>query len=167
MSNKLEIERKWKCDFDDFAILMATSDDFVVKSKTAIYQKYLLISEEVEARLRSRTNGEYSLTIKKGTGMTRSEIVINLNREEFMRLTGDKNANSLVKTRFEVDFKGISYEIDSYSFKDFVIIEKEFTSQVDAESFVCNLDLNLKEVTNDEAYYNKNLIDSVNELELL
>lgn len=130
-----------------------------------IEQVYL--SEEYDIRIRKRdfymydekgsikkkyTN--YTLTEKSGEGLSREELTITLNSQEYNVLKKLAVYPPLLKTRFL--FK-MGEELDSYD-NEVYIMEKEFDSVVDSETYVPWFEDVIKsEVTTNLYYTNKQI----------
>lgn len=115
---------------------------------------------------------EYTLTVKKGTGMVRREEEIHLDIWQFGCLFRTVT-RSIKKTRYEIPYVTMSedgsreihllLEVDVFegALQGLVIMEVEFHTQEDAESFVLPQwlqDVETREVTNDPSYKNQVLI---------
>jgi CYTH domain-containing protein len=150
---------------DYYALL--EKEDVKILDSNSIYQKYLDISDDTELRIRSNPSNGYTLVYKKGVELVRSELIFSITREDYLAKLGDKDVNSIMKLRTDFEYKGQVYEGDEFVGRDLVIVEKEFDSYVDAESFVSLIDIPMTEVTGNKDYYNRNLIENRKESELI
>src|SRR5215475_7944641 len=94
MGKSIEIERKF--------MVKHLPDNLESYAKKQIQQGYLFVGgEHEEVRLR-RTGNKYYLTIKKGTGLVRSEHEIELTNGQFEALWPTTMSRRLEKTRFNL-----------------------------------------------------------------
>jgi len=156
MKQKMEIERKWwfKGDVEEFL-----RECEIIKI-IHIYQKYLSMGEhEIRIRLKQK---EPLVVYKEGFGLVRNELTFRTTMKDFdekMELFGGKEVNSLSKSRLVVVYCSEEYEVDVFQDRSLVLIEKEFESVVDAESFVGAIEDIAEEVTGDYDFYNANLVN--------
>jgi CYTH domain-containing protein len=156
MKQKMEIERKWwfKGDVEEFL------EECEIIKTMPIYQKYLSMGEhEIRIRLEQE---EVLVVYKEGFGLTRNELIFKTTMEDYhekMALFGGTKVNSLSKVRYNVIYHSEEYEVDVFDDRSLVLIEKEFESVVDAESFVGAIEDIAEEVTGNYDFYNANLVN--------
>jgi len=124
-----------------------------------IEQGYLVVAEDgAEVRVRSRA-GEYSLTVKRGRGLARSEAEVAITAEQFANLWPLTEGRRLKKTRRIVVHGGFDVEVDVYggALSGLVVAEIEFTSEREAEAFApppwCEI-----EITHDPRFRNQAIV---------
>jgi adenylate cyclase len=123
-----------------------------------ISQGYLAVGDGVEVRLR-RADDDRLLTVKRGTGETREEVEVTLDRDQFERLWGLTESRRVAKRRFLVPLDdGHHAEVDVYrdSLAGLVVAEVEFSSEAESHRFRPPAWFGL-EVTGDERYANREL----------
>lgn len=151
----LEIERKF--------LVNAIPSDLTIKSKKTIYQSYLAVGNE-EIRIRALVlDGssfvEYSMTIKKGTGLSREEIEFSISRETYNQLCEPLLRRPLIKVRQKIIDGNYIFDLDTYcspTNDELVIVEVEFTSEEEANAFISPSWFST-EVTGDIKYKNQSL----------
>jgi len=155
-----EIERKWvfkpgKC----FSALLHGA------SQVEIEQYYLKITEDEEDRYR-RKGTKYLHEKKIGSGLKRKEIpIVDIDANLFEERKGVRVGSIIKKTRYTVLMGEHKLEIDFYTepvINEVRVIEVEFNTEEEASDFefdpvVSKTLLNLKEVTDDKNYKNKNI----------
>ncbi len=143
-----EIERKFIIDS-----IPDNIDSFPHKE---IIQGYIVTTERSDMRIRDE-GGKYLLTVKKGTGIERDEIEINISEEQFKDLWKSVE-KEVKKIRYEVPAGRFMAYIDVYKGKltGLVMGEVEFRSVEEAMSFEVPVWFG-KDVTEDEYYKNKSL----------
>ena len=123
-----------------------------------IRQGYLLISAD-ESEVRVRQKGDcYFLTLKKGIGLERQEIEIEITQNQFEKLYPATVDQCLEKRRFEIQYENRLIELDIFTGKlnGLIIAEVEFKSVGDSKSFKAPEWFD-KEVTDDARFTNRNL----------
>jgi len=167
-----EIERKFLVEKPNFEYI-GVSD--VVHAE----QYYIADSETTEIRVRKTWSdysegGEwliYTLDVKSKPNGTpeRDEVTIDISKRQFdaLKLTILPDRAPIIKTRYEIDYLENNgdrihiLEFDVFDFdKDFCIMEIEMSS-VDDEVVVPPFVKVIKEVTDDEDYYNGNIAKRV------
>lgn len=144
-----EIERKF---------LVKKAPKFLsVRYFEIITQGYIRADDNFEIRLRQKSE-KYFQTIKIGTGKSRNEIEIILNKEQFNALWPLTEKKRITKTRYYIPFNGYILEWDIYceSLWGLMTVEVEFKSEEEAEKFIPP-EWFSEEVTYNENYKNKNL----------
>ncbi len=141
-----------------------------------IMQNYLAVNKEEEVRIRSmidiNEDNKYShhLDIKAGEGLIRDEFKKSISKETFYSLMKNIKAKPIIKNRYLYEYKDYIIEIDVYlnkELKDLRIIEVEFKSLEDANSFILPkwlFNLSVVEVTYNKDYKNANLWKKINNL---
>ena len=98
-----------------------------------IEQGYLALGRNdprgIEVRVR-RTEGNYVLTVKQGSGQARLEEEISLSPKDGRRLWRLTEGRRLRKVRYEIPYRGLKVELDIYrdNVKGLVVAEVEFES---------------------------------------
>ena len=147
----MEIERKF---------LVARRPDLEGASRVEIEQGYLALGDgqgDAEVRLR-RKNDELYLTVKAGSGRTRVEEELELDREPFESLWPLTEGRRVAKTRHVLPYGKVDIELDFYSgdLDGLEIAEVEFPDEETADEFEPP-DWLAEEVTGDERYLNQTL----------
>ncbi len=102
-----------------------------------IEQGYLSVkSDGTQIRLR-KSGRHHSLTIKRGRGISRQEIEVDLTRDQFEELWPATAGCRLTKTRYDVPFSKHTIEIDVYRGRNegLVVAEVEFRDERDCKRF--------------------------------
>jgi adenylate cyclase len=103
----------------------------------SIEQGYLAAkSDGTQIRLRKAAR-HHSLTIKRGRGLSRQEIEIDLTRDQFEALWPATAGSRLTKTRYDVPFGRHTIEIDVYRGRNegLVVAEVEFRDENECKRF--------------------------------
>jgi CYTH domain-containing protein len=125
---------------------------------TLIEQGYLAISaDETEIRLR-RKGDRFFQTVKKGRGLVRTEVEIELTEAQFARLWPMTAGRRLSKLRYEIPLAGNVCDLDVFRkpLSGLVLAEVEFSTIEDSRRFVPP-DWFDEDVTEDDRYKNKHL----------
>ncbi|MCW2118310.1 CYTH domain-containing protein [Flavobacterium sp. 7A] len=146
----IEIERKF----------LVTSEDFKKEafSEKRIKQGYLSSIPERTVRVRTKGNKGF-LTIKgasSASGMSRFEWEKEITIEEAEKLLLLCEKGCIDKTRYEIKFKGKTYEVDEFYGENEGLIMAEIELLSETETFEKPLWLG-QEVTTDPRYYNSYL----------
>jgi adenylate cyclase len=122
-----------------------------------IEQGYLAIGAEGEVRLR-RKGERLLLTAKRGSGISRDEAEVELDRNAFERLWPLTEGRRLHKRRHLIPHGGLEIEVDVYEgeLEGLVVAEIEFASEDEARRFEPPEWIG-EEVTGDERYLNETL----------
>lgn len=123
-----------------------------------IEQGYLIITDNgTELRIRKR-DARYVLTLKRGTGLTRSEVEIELNREQYRSLRPNILGSAIRKTRFVMPWESYTVELDVYGdgLRGLVTAEVEFSSVEESHRF-SPPGWFAEEITEDARYKNQSL----------
>jgi adenylate cyclase len=144
-----EIERKFLICHDLW--------DALPKPEGRIFrQGYILTDPQKTIRVRLTTTKAY-LTIKGlTTGASRLEYEYEIPRQEATELLDHFAATELSKTRYMLDFKNKTWEIDVFSGDNTGLIVAEIELQSEDELFDLPEWID-EEVTGDARYYNANL----------
>ncbi|MFP4548632.1 MAG: NUDIX domain-containing protein [Fidelibacterota bacterium] len=123
-----------------------------------ILQGYLSIeSKDIEVRFRKKGK-QYYQTIKRGTGLNREEIEIELTKEQFVMLWPLTREHRIVKRRYHIPYNRYIIELDIYAdrYNGLVAAEVEFPSEQEAKEF-CPPDWFGAEITEEVALQNNHL----------
>jgi adenylate cyclase len=122
-----------------------------------IEQGYLAVGADGEVRLR-RKGGQPLLTAKRGSGISRDEAEVELDREAFERLWPLTEGRRLHKRRHVIPHGDLKIEVDVYEgdLEGLVVAEIEFDSEEEARGFEPP-DWIGEEVTGDVRYLNETL----------
>jgi adenylate cyclase len=144
----VEIERKF---------LVADTPDLDGTDFDEIEQGYLAIGAEGEVRLRRRGE-KLILTAKRGSGISRDEAEIEVEREAFERLWPLTEGRRLRKRRHVLPQGDLTIELDVYEgdLAGLVVAEIEFDSEDEASAFEAPHWV-ADEVTGDGRYLNETL----------
>jgi adenylate cyclase len=144
----MEVERKF---------LVAEPPDLGGTEADEIEQGYLALGSDGEVRLRRR-GPHLVLTAKRGSGLSRQESEIELDRDRFDALWPLTQGRRLRKRRHVLPQGGVRIEIDVYQgeLEGVVVAEIEFPSEDEAREFEPPEWLG-EEVTGDRRYLNETL----------
>lgn len=148
-SHKTEVERKF---------LVSNPPELTGLKSEEILQGYIRTASDcAEVRVRQK-GSKYFQTIKSDGGLTRSEVEIEISKEQFDSLWAATEGRRLKKTRYEIPYEGLTIEMDVYGggLTGLVVTEVEFVSEDESRSFTPPTWFG-REVTNDRAFRNKNL----------
>jgi CYTH domain-containing protein len=144
----MEVERKF---------LVPDPPDLDGTKSDEIEQGYLATGADGEVRLR-RKGEKLLLTAKRGSGISRDEAEVELDREAFERLWPLTAGRRLHKRRYVVPHGDLRIEVDLYEgdLEGLIVAEVEFESEEQARGFVPPGWIG-EEVTGDERYLNETL----------
>jgi CYTH domain-containing protein len=144
----VEVERKF---------LVSDPPDLDGAPSDEIEQGYLAIGADGEVRLR-RKGEQPLLTAKRGSGLSREEAEVELDRKSFDRLWPLTEGRRLHKRRYVVPHGGLEIEVDVYEgdLEGLVVAEIEFDSEEEARRFEPTAWMG-EDVTGDERYLNETL----------
>jgi adenylate cyclase len=145
-----EIERKF--------LVKSLPADLMRYPRKEIAQGYPIVANDgAEVRLR-KIGGRYFQTIKSGGGKVRTEVEIEITKEQFDVLWPATEGKRLEKIRYIIPHRGRKIELDVYRGKlaGLLVAEVEFDSAEESERFSPPAWFG-KEVTEDKRYKNKNL----------
>jgi len=151
-----EIERKY--------LLNRSILEFLDKTSTAhknITQFYIKATANKSLRFR-KYGSRYYKCMKHGTGGVREEIEEEVSQKVYKKNLKKRIGRSIKKIRYLFKLDSYEYSVDVYKkpFEDLYVMEVEFNTLELYEKFVLPSTLKTyveKEVTEDEAYKNKNL----------
>jgi adenylate cyclase len=144
----MEVERKF---------LVGRLPDVAGADSDDIEQGYLAIGSEGEVRVR-RKGEMLLLTAKRGSGLSRQEAEVEIDRESFDVLWSLTEGRRLAKRRYVVPLGELRIELDVYrgDLEGMIVAEIEFASEEDAKAFDPP-DWFGEEVTGDHRYMNETL----------
>jgi adenylate cyclase len=144
----VEVERKF---------LVPETPDLSGTEADEIEQGYLAIGADGEVRVRRRGEA-LVLTAKRGSGLSRQEAEIELDRERFDELWPLTEGRRLHKRRHVVPHGDLKIEVDVYEgdLQGLVVAEIEFSSEEEARGFDPPKWFG-EEVTGDRRYLNETL----------
>jgi CYTH domain-containing protein len=148
----LEIERKFLVDNLPYSIMLDRLKSY------DIVQGYLVISAD-GAEVRLRKKGEkYLQTFKSGGNKTRTEVEIEIGKDQFEALWPLTEGKRVEKTRYEYPYVGDLIEIDIYrgQLEGLITAEVEFESEDASTNFRPPIYME-REITDDKRYKNQNL----------
>lgn len=147
----MEVERKF---------LVTAPPDLGGADADEIEQGYLAIGADGEVRVR-RKGDRLLLTAKRGSGLSREEAEVELDRASFDKLWALTEGRRLRKRRHVVPHGGLKIEIDVYGgdLEGLMVAEIEFPSEEEAKAFEPPGWLG-EEVTGDHRYLNETLATS-------
>jgi adenylate cyclase len=144
----MEVERKF---------LVGEPPDLSGTDADEIEQGYLAIGADGEVRVR-RKGEKLVLTAKRGSGISREEAEVELDREAFESLWPLTEGRRLHKRRHVIPHGDLKIELDVYEgdLEGLLVAEVEFPSEDDAGRFEPPEWVG-DEVTGDERYLNETL----------
>jgi adenylate cyclase len=144
----MEVERKF---------LISAPPGLDATEADEIEQGYLAIGSEGEVRVRRRGD-RLLLTAKRGSGLSREEAEVELDRESFDELWRLTEGRRLRKRRHVLQRDGLKFEVDVYrgDLEGLMVAEIEFPSEEEANAFDPPGWLG-DEVTGDHRYLNETL----------
>lgn len=145
----MEIERKF--------LIKSLPAQLETCPKKHLEQAYLCTAPVI--RIRQEGN-EYVLTYKGNGLMVREEYNLPLTKEAYIHLKEKADGNVIMKTRYYLPEKnGLTIELDIFEgiHAPLIMAEVEFPNEEAAASYLPP-DWFDKEVTNDPAYHNSNMI---------
>jgi CYTH domain-containing protein len=144
----MEVERKFR---------LREPPDLSGADSDPIEQGYLAVGAEGEVRLRRK--GERTLlTVKRGAGLSRGEVEVEVTPEQFEALWPLTEGRRLRKRRYVLPHDELQVEVDVYEreLAGLTVAEIEFDSEEQARAFEPPAWLG-DEVTGDERFLNENL----------
>jgi adenylate cyclase len=144
----VEVERKF---------LVSDTPDLDAAESDEIEQGYLALGSDGEVRLR-RKGEKLLLTAKRGSGISRDEAEVEIDRKAFESLWPLTEGRRLHKRRYLIPHGELAFELDVYEggLEGLVMAEVEFGSEREALSFQPPGWIG-EEVTGDERYLNETL----------
>jgi len=151
-----EIERKYLLNKSILEFL-----DKISTTHKKITQFYTKATANKSLRFR-KYGSQYYKCIKHGTGGVREEIEEKISQKVYKKNLKKRIGRSIKKIRYLFKLDSYEYSVDVYKkpFVDLYVMEVEFESMAAYENFILPSTLKMyveKEVTEDEAYKNKNL----------
>ncbi|MBD3790115.1 MAG: CHAD domain-containing protein [Campylobacterales bacterium] len=152
-----EIERKYLLDASILTFLKHQEDVSIEK----LIQYYTKATPTKSIRYR-KSSDHYFKTVKIGKGGIRDEVEMQISKKIYQKNRSKAVGEPIRKKRYHVKLDNILYSIDVYKkpFKPLTVLEVEFDTLKAYEAFSLPdvlLPYVEKEVTEDEAYKNKNL----------
>ncbi|WP_025692252.1 CYTH domain-containing protein [Paenibacillus zanthoxyli] len=134
----MEIERKFL--LPEFPQQLVQEGKLCIHSRQRIEQTYLAIDGPQELRVRKLedlSSGElhYTHTFKNGLGISREEIEYEISQGLYEQMIRAVRAVPLIKERITGEWDGITVEIDIYDQLKLSVVEIEFHSLEEAQSF--------------------------------
>ncbi len=125
---RVEIERKF--------LVAGRPDQLDEARREEIEQGYVAIGEDVEVRVRRKGGGPV-LTAKRGSGLQRDEVEVDLTDEQFAELWPLTEGRRVEKVRHYLDVGGPTIEVDVYAgdLDGLVTAEVEFPSEQESRDF--------------------------------
>lgn len=145
-----EIERKF--------LVKSLPENLEQYSSKEITQGYIAVSEDgTEIRLRKKGDKHFQ-TVKSGGGKVRTEVEIEITKEQFDSLWGTTEGKRIEKIRYVIPHEGAKIELDVYHGKleGLTTVEVEFDS-VEASDGFDPPEWFGREVTEDRKYKNQSL----------
>ena len=144
----MEVERKF---------LVTVPPDLGGMEADEIEQGYLAIGSDGEVRLR-RKGDRLMLTAKRGSGLSRQEAEVELDRPSFDELWSLTEGRRLRKRRYVIPHGDLKVEVDVYGgdLEGLMVAEIEFPSEEEAKALDPPGWLG-EEVTGDHRYLNETL----------
>jgi len=135
----MEIERKFL--LPEYPEQLIQNGDLKIVTEQNIDQTYLAIEDGQELRVRKITDlstGEvtFTHTFKDGKGISRQEIEYFISEGLYNQMIEAFKAVPLVKKRITGVWNGTTVEIDLYTQLELSVLEVEFDSLEEAESFI-------------------------------
>ncbi|KAA9004748.1 CYTH domain-containing protein [Paenibacillus spiritus] len=133
-----EIERKFL--LPEYPQRLIDEGQLRIESREAMEQTYLAIDGPQELRVRKitdRDTGEtvYTHTFKNGLGISREEVEVSITAGIYKQMVDAVRAVPLLKERHTGKWGDVTVEIDLYSQLNLMVVEVEFGSLEEAESF--------------------------------
>jgi len=134
----LEIERKYLLEIPYQQL--AEQEIITVKSEQRIEQTYIAMDENQELRVRRIQDldtgaYEYTHTFKNGVGLAREEVEYSITQSIYEQLMAACGYVPLTKNRITATWEETIVEIDVYDQVSFIVVEVEFASIEEANSF--------------------------------
>ncbi|WP_410513594.1 CYTH domain-containing protein [Paenibacillus sp. BR2-3] len=134
----LEIERKFL--LPEYPEQLINKGELEILTRQSMDQTYLAIDGAQELRVRKITDldsGEvtFTHTFKDGKGISREEVEYFISEGLYHQMIEAVNAVPLIKERITGVWNGTTVEIDVYTQLELSVLEVEFDSLEEAESF--------------------------------
>ena len=125
----MEIERKW---------VVGGLPEVTPGEPDKILQGYIAVDKDIEVRAR-KSMGICTMTVKKGTGLVREEIEVEIPDKQFQRLWRMTDGRRLTKYRINVPVadgaQAMTIDIYAGDLNNLKILEVEFPSVAEASAF--------------------------------
>jgi CYTH domain-containing protein len=147
---KMEIEKKF--------LLSGRPEILNIATKVSVKQGYLFV-EDGELRIRQKDN-KFFMTVKGDGTLSRSEWEVEIPQWVFENLWTKTAGKQVEKTRYEVEYQGLTLEIDEYygNLAGLYTLECEFESEDAANAFILpEWASDAVDVTSNKAFKNKAL----------
>lgn len=148
--NKMEIEKKF--------LLNSRPEILDSATKVVVRQGYLIIED---GELRVRAKGEkFYMTVKGDGSLSRSEWEVEIPQWVFESLWAKTDGKQIKKTRYEIEYQGLTLEVDEYfgNLVGLYTLECEFESEDAANAFTLpKWAADATDVTTNKAFKNKAL----------
>ncbi|MDR0269289.1 CYTH domain-containing protein [Paenibacillus sp.] len=153
----LEIERKFL--LPEYPAALISEQVIRIEKEQWIEQTYLAIHEDQELRVRkihdlTSKQLEYTHTFKKGHGIAREEVEYSISEGLYEQMITVHQAVPLIKKRTTAVWGDHVIEIDDYEQIQLLVLEVEFASVEEAESFVAPEWFG-KDISTEKQYSNK------------
>ena len=145
----MEIERKF--------LLKKVPSELKITGQKEIEQYYLCREDKTVVRVR-RTDDKYTLTIKRGGGISRFEREIAISYTDFAEIASISQDRKIIKTRYLAPLDNFTVELDVFreNLEGLILAEIEFQNEEQAKKFIPPAWIG-KEVTDDYRYTNSYL----------
>ncbi|MFC6332897.1 CYTH domain-containing protein [Paenibacillus septentrionalis] len=135
----LEIERKYLLKVSPQQLI--EEGTISLKSEQRIEQTYIAMDTDQELRVRriqdlATGEYEYTHTFKNGVGLAREEVEYSITKVIYDQVVEAFGYIPLTKNRLTAAYGEMIVEIDIYDQVDFIVVEVEFSTMEEADSFV-------------------------------
>ncbi|WP_136608670.1 CYTH domain-containing protein [Paenibacillus dokdonensis] len=135
----LEIERKFL--LPEYPEALIQENVIQIKKEQLIEQTYLAMAGDQELRVRkikdlTHDQLEFTHTFKKGHGIAREEVEYSISEGLYEQMVTKHQAIPLIKKRTTAVWGDTVIEIDDYKQIRLMVLEVEFDSVEEAESFI-------------------------------
>ncbi len=125
----LEIERKF--------LILRTPIDLSTLPHHEIIQWYLTDPSTGKSIRIRKVDDAYKITRKKGNGLIREEIEVDIKKDEFDQLRRQVENHFIEKTRYDIPYETHTIELDIYKGLQWLkVAEVEFKTKRDAKKFI-------------------------------
>lgn len=135
----IEIERKYLLTSNPRELIETGIIQFIQEER--IEQTYIAMDTDQELRVRRIVNlsndaVSYTHTFKNGVGLAREEIEYGITETIYNQIMEAFGYIPLTKNRITAKYEQIKVEIDIYDQVQFTVVEVEFASMEEADTFV-------------------------------
>ncbi|NWL88611.1 adenylate cyclase [Paenibacillus sp. 79R4] len=153
----LEIERKFL--LSEYPANRIKEGEIQIEREQIIEQTYLALHGDQELRVRkihdlASGEVEYTHTFKKGHGIAREEVEYSISKGIYEQMIDTHQAVPLIKKRTTAVWGDRVIEMDDYEQIQLLVLEVEFASLEEAESFAAPAWFG-KDISSDKQYSNK------------